>query len=313
MIKNKMEDDNGLIEMNPPHKFDMKGREVFDNNEKIEEPKEEEYEPNPEWEEVKQEWYASVPVQFEIVKNLSQRETALIHVVNSKRTLRCLKINAVRYFHMNDTRYKIFSQPFNIYASLSKFPDMPVFSFSGYVKKQQQKKFNEEFRTYMTGFDFLMDIDNQDISLAHDSAVPVKKEFDEFKVPYWMMFSGSKGFHFRVDYEDFPDWLKEKDWDEISSTLKTFSQNFKLLNNLPDIDMAVYDLRRIAKIPYTVVYPFYFIALPLSDSEFENFSLEMVSLPVWMQKTNEVRNRGLLKRKGDKEGFGKLLKKYLEL
>jgi len=295
-------------------KFNMNSEEpeIHDNKEEVEEV-EEVYEPNPEWEELKREWYDSVPVQYEVVKNLIHRETAIIHVVNSKKTLRCLKINAVRYLLINDNRYKIFLEPYNVYASLSKFPNLPVFSFSGYVKKQQQTKFNQEFREYMHGFDFLMDIDNPDIQLAHVSSVEVKKEFDEFKVPYWLMFSGSKGFHFRVDYEDFPVWLKEKSWDEIASTLKKFSENFRLLNNLPDIDLAVYDLRRIAKIPYTIVYPFYFVALPLSDSDFKNFSLEMVSLPIWMQKVSTIKNRGLLKRQGDKESFGKLLKKYLEL
>jgi len=295
-------------------KFNMNSEEpeIHDNKEEVGEV-EEVYEPNPEWEELKREWYDSVPVQYEVVKNLIHRETAIIHVVNSKKTLRCLKINAVRYLLINDNRYKIFLEPYNVYASLSKFPNLLVFSFSGYVKKQQQTKFNQEFREYMHGFDFLMDIDNPDIQLAHVSSVEVKKEFDEFKVPYWLMFSGSKGFHFRVDYEDFPVWLKEKSWDEIASTLKKFSENFRLLNNLPDIDLAVYDLRRIAKIPYTIVYPFYFVALPLSDSDFKNFSLEMVSLPIWMQKVSTIKNRGLLKRQGDKESFGKLLKKYLEL
>jgi len=288
--------------------------EIYDNKEEIEDIEPDDvYKPDPEWEELKQEWYNSVPVQFEIVKSLVHRETALIHVVDGKKTLRCLKVNAVRYLHLNDSRYKIFLEPYNIYASLSKFPNLPMFSFSGFKKKQQQKQFNEDFKSFMTGFDFLMDIDNADISLAKKSAEPIKKEFDEFKVPYYCTFSGSKGFHFRVDYEDFPDWLKEKSWDEIASTLKKFSENYRILNNLPDIDLAVYDLRRIAKIPYTVVYPYYFIALPLSDADFDNFSLDMVSLPIWMQKVGQVRNRGLMKREGNSEGFSKILKKYLEL
>jgi len=289
-------------------------RTVFDNNEELEKIEEEpKYKPDPEWEKLKQEWYSHVCVKYEIIKNLMHRETAVIHVVNSKKTLRCLKINAVRYLEMNDSRYKLFEEPYNIYASLSKFPNLPVFSFSTYVKRQQQQQFNKEYKDYITEFDYLMDIDNEDISKARETCLEVKKIFDKFKVPYSVMFTGKKGFHIRVSYEDFPDWLKQKSWDEMSTILKTFSENIRLLNNLPDIDLAVYDLRRIAKIPYSVVYPYYFIALPLSDDQLENFTLEMVSLPVWMKKAETVKNRGMLKRKGKKEAFGNLLNKYLEL
>ena len=38
-------------------------------------------------------------------------------------------------------------------------------------------------------FDFLMDVDNADISLAHSSTSKAKKFFDDYKVPYWLQFS----------------------------------------------------------------------------------------------------------------------------
>jgi len=268
---------------------------------------------NKDWEELKLEWYSNLGIRFEIAKAISYRETALIHYTNPNKTLRCLKINAVKYLDMNNIRYNIFHETFNIYGSLAKYPNLPVFSFSAVIKTTQQKKFNKEYKEIMSSFDFMMDIDNEDISKALSSLKVANEVFKKYKVPYWVLFSGTKGFHIRVDYEDFPQWLKDMPWQEVASILKNFAENFKLLNALPDIDLVVYDLRRIAKTPYSVVYPYYFIALPLSDNAIETFDLEKVSLPYCIKNINKYKNRGLLKRNGSSEGFGKLLKEYLEI
>jgi len=271
------------------------------------------YTPDSDFEELKKEWYSNEGVKFEIVKNLKYRETAIINVADGKKTTRCLKVNAVKYLDMNNGRYNIFGELYNIYGSLACFPQLPMFSFSKHVKYRQQQEFNKDYKKLMTGFDFMMDIDNSDIDEAHKSTKKCKKIFDKFGVPYWLQFSGSKGFHIRVDYDDFPSWLKSKPFDIIANTLKQFAENFRIINNIPDIDLGVFDLRRIAKTPYTVVYPFYLVAYPLTDEEFDNFSIERVSLPYLMQNIEKIKFRGVLKREEKQDGFSKLLKEYLEI
>lgn len=267
------------------------------------------------FEELKREWYSIPTIKYEMVKTMLHRETATINVIDGRRTLRCLKIGAVKYLDMNDERYDILSEPFNIYSSLAKYPMMPVFSFSRDVKKNQQNKFNDEYRDYMSEYDFLIDVDNENVGQALKSVRKVKGIFDEMNVPYWLMFSGSKGFHIRVEFKDFPDWLKKKEWDDISDFLKKFAENLRAVTGIDDIDLSVFDLRRIAKTPYSVVYPYYFIALPLSDEQLDNFNFEMVSLPILLRENldnpTKFYNRGLLKREGSPEGFENLIKEYM--
>jgi len=265
-----------------------------------------------EFEEMKEMWYSDESILFEIIKSLNQRETAIIHYYKSL-THRCIKANAVRYLQKNFQRYKFIPEQFNLYGSLAKYPTFPMFSFSSFVKRKQMDEFNKEYQNYMSGFDFLMDIDNEDIEIAHETAKKVKFIFDKYKIIYWTQFSGFKGFHFRVDFEDFPEWMQLLPKDKLSDTLKKFAENFQIINKFDDIDLSVFDLRRIAKTPYSVVYPYYFVAMPLTDAEFKNFNKEIVSLPNCLIRIESFKNRGLLKREGSPENFGKLVKDYLKI
>jgi len=217
----------------------------------------------------------------------------------------------MRYLDMNFDRYHFFEEPFNLYGSLAWYPDMPMFSFNRLEKRKEMDKFNLDYRKYMTKYDFLLDIDNPKIGSALDT---LKKVMIHFKgVPYSVKFSGKKGFHIFVEYDDFPDSFKAMPMDELCEMFKRFAENFSLINNLPDIDYSIYDLRRIAKTPYSVVYPYYFVALPLTDSDIQYFNLQDMSIKTLINKIGTMRNRGLLKREGTPEAFEKLISKYNKL
>jgi len=263
-----------------------------------------------EFERMKTAWYQSEPVQFEIIKNLQFRETCFINTISKEKAIRYVKANAIRYLMMNFSRYKFLENTYNLYGSLALFPNMPMFSFNSKEKANEQKFFNENYMEFIKGYDFLLDIDSQNIELAYLESHKIKQIFDKFKVIYSLKFSGKKGFHFEVKYSDFPQWLKVKSFHELESLFKLFGERFAIFNNFPCVDYTIFDLRRICKTPYSIVYPYYFIALPLSDDDFDNFSLEKVSLPYWFPKIDKIRNRGMLKRQGDIDGFGNLIKQY---
>lgn len=264
------------------------------------------------FEKLRKAWYSDRNVQFEIIKNLMHRETVFLHT-EKRLAHRCIKANAIHYLQSNWNRYHFFEEPFNLYASLAKMPSMPVFSFNRFTKKDEMKQFNEKAHEYMKGFDFMFDIDNEDVELAYTTASKIKADFDERKISYFILFSGKKGFHIRVDYEDFPDWIKKLNYYDTAKLFKEFAENYRNINGLPDIDLSIFDIRRIAKAPYSVVYPYYFIALPLSDSQFENFKLKEVSLPYWLNRTSELYKRGVLKRQGTNKAFGSMIKEFTNL
>lgn len=265
------------------------------------------------FERLKKLWYSHYNVKFELVRNLMYREAVFIKIAEKSAVIRCMKINATPYLDANIKRFKFNEETMNLYGSLGHFPNLPMFSFNMKDKRIQQDDFNKKFLDYMKGFDLLIDIDNEDLQLAYASAVKVKKIFDEYNVPLWLQYSGSKGFHCRIDYIDLPKYMKDMSWVELSEYYKRFAENLRMIEGIPDIDLSVFDLRRIAKTPYSVVYPYYFIALPLSDEEFNNFNLEMVSLPYNLNRIEKIRKRGLLKRKGTSEGILQMFKKYCEV
>ena len=262
-----------------------------------------------EFEKLRKQWYSDDNVMFNIIDNLKYRETT---VIRKGLAHRCLKINAIRYFVANASRYHFFDEEFNLYASLGMFPDLPMFSFGMQDKRKEMDEFNVSFTKYMTGYDFLMDIDNKDLRLAYSTTYKIKKIFDDYKIKYYLLFSGNKGFHFRVDYTDFPLSLKKLKWSELAMKLKRFAESFRAINNFEDIDTTIFDLRRVSKTPYSLVYPNYLVALPLTDKQFSNFSIKEVSLPYWIDRTDKLYKRGNLKREGDTEAFGKLIDDYKE-
>jgi hypothetical protein len=261
-------------------------------------------------EQLRANWYSSEPVMFEIVKCLKDRETTFI----GNFVMRNIKAHAIRYLESNMNRFHFLKDKMNLYNSLSMFYGMPMFSYNKEERKKQQLEWNEGFRNSMIGYDFLFDIDcDFNPKFSYATTWKVKEIFDRYNIRYYLLFSAGKnnGFHIRVSYEDFPEWMKKMDWDKLCDMIKRFAFRFKAIEGLEFIDDSIFDLRRVAKCPYSCVYPYFRIALPLSDEQFTNFDLNKMTLQYWTKHIEEIRNRGLLKREGDPENFGRLIKDYL--
>lgn len=270
------------------------------------------------FEALRKQYYMSDNVLFSIIDCIKFRECAFIRLETAQRkpvTIRCVKANATHYLRKNFERFDFLTNPFNLYSSLAKFPNMPMFSFNPKIRRDQQDQFNDTFIDYMQSYDFLFDIDNDDLQVAYATAYKVKSIFDAEKIPYSLTFSGNKGWHIRVEYEDFSPELQALPKDELCWTLKRFAENFRSINALPSIDLSIFDLRRIAKTPYSVVYPNYLIALPLSDEDMDNFSLQQCSIVHWLKPENMAKlfRRGKMKRDGKPEAFGNMVERYLKI
>ena len=264
-----------------------------------------------EFEKLKSEWYRNDDVMFNIIDRMKYREGVFLR---KNLVHRCLKINKIDYFFKNATRYHFFTkEPFNLYSSLAHYPNLPMFSFNIAEKRKQMDEFNIAFPQYMTGYDFLIDIDNEDLDLAYSSAYKVKQILDRRKIIYWCCFSGKKGWHFRVDFQDFPQEMKELEFSTLAKKFKLFAENLKDIENIPDIDTTIFDLRRIAKTPYSVVYPDYLVALPLTDIQFKDFNIKEMTLRWQLDNDDKLHRRGVIKRAGKKENFMKLINDYTRL
>lgn len=266
---------------------------------------------NKEKEQLRREWYNSEPVMFEIVKNLVGKETMFI----GDFAIRNIKAHMIKFLVSNMNRYHFYSGKMNLYNSLSSYFNMPMFSYNREERRRQQTGFNQNFKTYMTGYDFLFDIDCEgNPQFSYATAYQIKEIFDKYKIKYYLLFSAGKnnGFHIRIAYEDLPVTYKTMGWDELCKLFKKFAYNFKMINDFEFIDDSIFDLRRISKCPYSCVYPHYLIALPLSDEQFNNFDIGKMTVGYWLRRTDEIKNRGLLKRDGNPENFKKLVEEYVK-
>lgn len=266
-----------------------------------------EIKPVPELEELKKQWYNTDAVAFEMINAMKYRESVFI-ATNKKVTQRMLKINAVRFLYMNFDRYRFFEQEclYNIYNSVAHFPELPMGSFRYEEKREQQAKFNANYMEFIKGYDLFIDLDNPNFQLVYSSAKLLKEIFDSHDVRYSVIYSGTKGLHFTVEYQNLPNELKQLSFDKLAKLFKLFAYELKLIKKIKDIDTSVFDLRRIKKVPYSVVYPYYRVALPLTDEQFENFNISDVFLP--NLEPEQMKRRGLLTRQGTTDGLMVLMK-----
>jgi hypothetical protein len=245
--------------------------------------------PDPKFEELRKQYYNSENVMFQLCEGLKYREGVFIRLPTERlkhTTIRCCKMWAVRFIRMNFERYRFQKHPYNVYASVAKYPNMPMLSFNNDRRREEMDDFNKSYWSLMEAYDFLLDIDNADLRIAYATAYKTKQLFASANIPFTLMFSGNKGFHIRVTFEDFPQDMQALPKPELIDILKRFAQNFKAVNGLHSIDLSIFDGRRIAKTCYSVVYPNYLIALPLSDEEMDNFTLEYCSIVHWLKPEN---------------------------
>ncbi len=163
-------------------------------------------------------WYNNPKIIFNLIESLKYKETVFLR---EGCVHRCIKSNASHYLMKNFSRYHFFeNENFNLYNSLAHYPNLPMFSFNRYNKRTEQDQFNKQYTDFMKGYDFLIDIDNPDIKSALNTLKAVMKDFKG--VPYYVLFSGKKGYHLKVDYFDFPKELKELNWNQLSELFKKF-------------------------------------------------------------------------------------------
>lgn len=275
---------------------------------------------DPKFEAMRTRWYREENILFALQETFKFREGVFIRLATDElptTTIRNCKMNAVRYIRMNFDRFRIVghNHPYQFYASLAKFPNMESFSFNREKRREQQDEFNATYLQQIVSYDFLFDIDNSDLRIAYANTYKTKQIFDANKIPYTLTFSGNKGFHIRVEYDDFGEELKALSFLDLITVLKQFAENFRIINGLWSIDLSIFNGRRIFKTPYSICYNDYFIALPLSDEQMDAFTLPMCSMVYWLKPENMKRlfKRGMLKRDGKPEAFGELVQKYSKL
>jgi len=266
-------------------------------------------------------WYSKVYVLLECVKTVGRREVALLPYKEqlegfkkgyAVRNLHCMKLD---FMSKSLAAFKFNEQGYRMYTSLAHFNQFPNLSYAFVLRKKEQKIWTKELASnpskYIEGMDFLIDLDCADFDAGLRQIKGICEIMDNYKVPYFVMPSGGKagGWHVRIEWK----WFEQAGykWNQISNLNFLICHKLKTQLPYPDVDESLFDLRRVGKMPYSLVYAQdrWNVCLPLSPADLANYK----------QGNNEVNyvlsncrlmNRGLLERTGTINGLRNFVKEY---
>ena len=147
------------------------------------------------------EWYKNKLTKYNIFPLLKNRTVDFItprEIVKEKgikrSAFRYINIKSFTGLDFNIEKGEVVEMDRNFYCSVATLND----SFNGInivnrlEEKQLRAEINANFESYVTGYDFKIDIDNPDLTQAHKEAVKVAEILDSFNVPYYVIFLGIK-------------------------------------------------------------------------------------------------------------------------
>lgn len=240
----------------------------------------------------KGEYYQKKYIQHLIRESTKSREVGAL----GKGNIRALKIKNLFDFERILKLINWEEKRQNLYRSVAKLKEIPEFTFNPKNRSSETGAwFEEKFDNLVYEYDLFVDWDCEkieDINKVLKEVKELKSFFDEREIPYYLLFSGKKGFHLYIDGKYMPKpEIREKyiyPHKEIAERIKE-AFDFKYLdlrnNGVPN---------RLCKIPYSLVDGN--IALPLDDKQIENFKIEDMQINKVLYNVKPLIRRGLLER-----------------
>jgi len=245
--------------------------------------------------EERKKYYSFIPALFEIVKCLKNRELCFLSQKGEpkKKAVRFLMAWNLDYLKKHFKWINFDKNLMNTYHSVAKFKpnSFPIFDYDlrERTNEERYKEFNKNYEQFVEGYNFFLDLDGKkDFEKCYAETKEIKKILDEYQLPYYILNSSKTGFHFHIPSEYLPDYpIKEL----LEVTYKVM-HNLKGIYDFSTIDI-LNDLKRVCKVPYSCCDNS--VCLPLSDTQFNSFSPEMVSIKNVLSKIM-IKNRGLILR-----------------
>lgn len=246
-----------------------------------------------------QDYYSNTFVLFEILRELKNREFALLNSkIEEHLATRFLYASNLKYLkmHLDNLGVTKGKKLINLYRSNAhiKPNSIPVSSYNLKIRTTEQayKDFNMNFLSYIDGFDFIIDIDGKTIEESYEIAKEIKGLFDDYKTPYYLKNSGTRGFHFIIPHPySNPNNLEIE---ELIKTIRQILYNLAGIYKFQDfIDLTTTNPKGLIKCSYS--FDIGNISLPLTDLQFQNFDPELVKIENVMRHI-QIMNRGLLLR-----------------
>jgi len=209
------------------------------------------------------------PLLWEILKFIRRREVAFI-----------AKIDGVKnYRHLN-----VIKMPY-LMRLLRKFYGGRTTLYNFFASIEWVKKFDGKKRIFLKthwiryGWDLVFDIDSKGKSLeerikkSHKKATKIIDFLLDEDVAFFVVFTGSKGFHIYIPWQ----WLSKKGWNKddygkYNRVIASMLWEFTGVKTDPSTFSRERDLIRV---PYSFHPETGYLCYPLTLEEFEDFDIEM--------------------------------------
>lgn len=191
----------------------------------------------------------------------------------------------------------------NLYVGCAKLKSIPDFTFNPKNRsKETSVWYKEQFNNFIESYDLFFDFDKEPEDSWEDLIKDVKilKDYlDEYKVPYYLLFSGNKGFQIVIDGQ----YLAIERF-ELGNVFphKSIQEKIKAMIGLKFLDLANNGVNsRLRKVPYSLVpnglddEQEMNMAFPLTDIQFDTFRIENMKVKNILASTKLMR-RGILER-----------------
>jgi len=235
------------------------------------------------------EYYRNTTTLFEMVKQLKGKELIFF---DGRTAIRGLKAHYLKMLNYYFKTYGVGSFYFpNFYISVANFMNMPSFSDNLKTRNEELRIFRGSFEKFVTGYDYLIDIDLLDKDNFAETYSEAKILFSYFKkiVPFSIRFSGN-GFHIIIDSSNFS-FLPLKDVINFQKffTLSLIDSFKKQKIDLKCVDWKIISKRRMFKLPYSLDIRTGRVCFPLTEDEFLKFNYSLVTPPLPVN----IRNRSI--------------------
>lgn len=240
-----------------------------------------------------EDYYQKKYVAYEILKGCTNRDFSMLGKNNAN--IRGLRVRCLfdLYRVLKLANWEKHKQ--NIYRSVATLSEIPTFTFN--PKKRSAETgvwYKDEYSNYVVKYDLFFDFDKEEKDSWEDLLKEVegfKNYLEEYKVPYYLLFSGNKGFQIIIsgDYLDIKEIREGNVYPH-----KEIVEKIKEVFNLKFLDLANNGVNsRLCKIPYSIVGEN--VALPLNDEQFKFFRVEDMKLEKVERNVRLIR-RGWIER-----------------
>ncbi len=241
---------------------------------------------------------------YELIREATGRDFSALSKAGAN--MRALRVKCIFDFDRALTVMNWDKNKQNLYVGCARLKSIPNFTFNPAKRSSETSVwYKEQFNNFIESYDLFFDFDKDPEDSWEDLIKDVKSlkdYFDEYKVPYYLLFSGNKGFQIVVDGKYLP--IEKIELGNVYPH-KTIQEKIKTMLGLKFLDLANNGVNsRLRKVPYSMVpngleeEQEMNMAFPLTDIQFNTFRIENMKVKNILSSTKLVR-RGTLERFGE--------------